>query len=135
MNTKPPNTCINIKKLKISLPITAHVAEDNGKFELKRQLSPQVLEGESEKDYIKVHQTSTRDIQVASDTEALSQLYTKTHDGPPTRVYGAIPLTPDIMECLIQDQPINMLGMLQSVWTLLCMRKNSCSQQKRMSRS
>ena len=51
--------------------------------------------------------------------EALSQLYGKTHNGPPVRVYGSTPLTPDIVERLIQDQPINMQGMLQSVWKLL----------------
>ena len=96
-----------------------HVAEDDGKFELRRQLSPQVLDGESEKDYIEANLPAIRDIQVASDIAALSQLYTNTHDGPPTRVYGSAPLTPDIVERLIQDQPINMLGMLQSVWKLL----------------
>ena len=51
--------------------------------------------------------------------EALSQLYGKTHDGPPVRVYGSTPLTPDIVDRLIQDQPINMQAMYQSVWKLL----------------
>lgn len=103
----------------ILLPITAHVAEDNGKFELKRQLSPQVLDGESEKYYIETNLPAIRDIQVASDIKELSQLITKTRDEPPTWVYGATPLIPDIVERLIQYQPINMLGMLQSIWKLL----------------
>ena len=65
------------------------------------------------------HLPPVRDIQVTKDKESLAQLYEKSYENTEkTAVYSAVPITPDMVERLIRDKPINMLGMLQSLWTL-----------------
>ncbi len=65
------------------------------------------------------HLPPVRDIQVTKDKESLAQLYAKSYeDTEKTAVYSAVPITPEMVERLIRDKPINMLGMLQSLWTL-----------------
>lgn len=100
--------------------VTAHVAEEDGNFELCRQIIPQVMEGDAEKDCIEANLPMLKDIQLAKNATTIAQLYMDIDENKlKTRVYRPVAITPDIVECLIKDRPINLLSMLQSVWKLL----------------